>query len=224
MKFRLFSKPGFAFLADPSMVKEMRVRTNEISFNKPYHQGFKTFAEGYISLGQIPNPSDFDDHLKNKNEEYVLKKAGEDIFSVPADCAPLNQAIKLAAAFEVAHSGEKILREKSCHLVVRDHLFYEDTSAQELHRDPPDTEPGRSQNTYSFSSSLCTVFPGFRRPNPFELICFTAASPHQRPEILVPNRNNPVRRVFVAIAFNCWFKTKPLFETPDYLKNGRWFN
>jgi len=171
-----------------------------ISFDVPITEEFNQRKEGYVSLGLVPNHEELVSTLiETDNEEFRIKEEGEDFFTLPKGAELLRPAVQLAAAYELAHSS--LFVEKSATLIVRDHLFFETKKAPEYHRDPPNPAVGSIQNVYSFASDQPTEFLHDRRPQPFEMSCFTSGAPHRIPEIQGGSQSDPLRRLFVAITF-----------------------
>lgn len=211
--------PRIRFTADPSLVAHLPPPPEDISFNVPYGLHFEQLEEGYINLGKIPNPEDFDAPFELEWEESVIKFIGTNELAVPEEIARVVPALKMATAFERAHCPN--FRYKSCTIILRDHFHYCNKPAEELHRDPPKPFIGQAQNVYAFTTSHPTEFPNHKTPEAFDLICFTAASPHRKPAILLPENGEPVRRVFCAFAFDYDPVCEPLRIRDVIAKVGR---
>jgi len=151
-------------------------------FNVPYDDSFLNKQEGHFSIGQVPNADEIEAApIEAEKEFYRIKDVNSKVFEVPQHLERLVPSIQLAAAFEAAHADN--FRQKAAVLILRDRFQKITDRGGEMHRDPPDLEEGRAQNIYSFTNNHPTIFPGHRRANPYEMICFTAASPHRRPGI-----------------------------------------
>lgn len=211
--------PRVKFTANIRLAADLPPPPDDISFNVPYGPHFETLEEGYINLGKIPNPEEFDVPFEVDWEECLVKYIGSNDILLPEGTERLRPALEIAAAFDRAHSPN--FERKSCTIILRDHFHYQDKPAEEIHRDPPKPTIGQAQNVYAFVSSHPTEFPDHETPEPFDLICFTAASPHRKPAILLSDSGEPIRRVFCAFAFDYNPENQPVSMGDIVTKVGR---
>ena len=197
----VFPKENYIeFTVNPDDIVGLPAAPTNISFDEPYSWALGERAEGYFSLGVVPNADVLEDTLLASREEVsVIKEPGSEVFRVPESCEALLPAIKLAASFEAAHSS--CLVEKTAQMVVRDYDYWETEPPQDFHRDPPIKEIGLIHNLYAMASNNPTEFITGDPVQSYEMICFTASAVHRRPQIEVKD-NKCLRRLFVAIAFS----------------------
>ncbi len=190
-----------SFQADASLSDGGPDIPGSFSFDVPISPSFNRLSEGYVSLGQVPDRQAIvAERLQSSGEIVPIKSANDPFIRVPATLSPIVPFIRLVSAFEAKHSPAFL--KKSASLIVRDHDYCMDSGPSDWHRDPPDPEDMQTQNVYSFASSHVTEFEGGKTPEPFEVVCFTAASLHRRPPVTVPRQGEPFRRIFIAAAFS----------------------